>query len=224
MKIFSLLILSSVLSINAFAGDCATKAPRGSEWKDCKAARPNASVDQYLLTTDGDLYAYINKIDRLCQVTEGVSDFKTSRHPKDAAVIYYARGGDLYVANEVKVKGQCPSMTKKMIMANVKKYNVVSTNNTTIVNTALSTSGRFNAWDNTKVVYSDILVEDYLLNTNYKVKGKSFNTFVAFTLGYDHYITKVKGSASDESSYIKSTETNRSYKSIQEFKKSTNLE
>ena len=109
-------------------------------------------------------------------------------------------------------------------MANVKKYNVVSSNNTTIVNTALSNSGKFLAWDNTKVVYSDILVEDYLLNTNYKVKGKTFNTFVAFTLGYDHYITKVKGSSSEDSSYIKSTETDRPYKSIQEFKKTMKVE
>ncbi len=222
MKLLSVLLLTAIVSGNAFAADCATRAPRGSEWKECKNARSNASVDQYLLTTDGDLYAYITKIDTLCQVTSGVSDFKNSLHPKDAAVMYYVRGGDLYVANEVKVKGQCPSMTKKMIMPNVKKFSVVGTNNTTIVNTALSKSGEFVAWDNVKPVYKDILVEDYLLNRNYGSKGKSFSSYVAFTLGYDHYITKVKGQSDD--SYIKAKESARTYDSIQDFKKAMNVE
>ena len=120
MKHSVLILLSALISMNAMAADCLTKAPAGSRWKECKNARANASVDQYLISEDGDLYAYIEKIDRLCQVTNGVKDFKISLHPKDAAVMYYVRNNDLYVANEVAVKGNCPEMKKKVIMPKVK--------------------------------------------------------------------------------------------------------
>jgi hypothetical protein len=78
------------------------------------------------------------------------------------------------------------------------------------------------AWDNVKPVYRDILVEDYLLNRNYGSKGKSFSSYVAFTLGYDHYITKVKGQSDDN--YIKAKESARTYDSIQDFKRAMNVE
>lgn len=222
MKLYFTLVLSVFVSVSAMAADCMTQAPKGSRWKECKNARSNVSVDQYLLSTDGDLYTYIEKIDRLCQVTNNVKDFKISIHPRDAAVLYFERSGDLYVANEVKVKGDCPEMKKKVIMTNVKKYNVVGNTKTTIVNTALSQSGEFVAWDNVKPVYKDILVEDYLLNRNYGSEGKSFSSYVAFTLGMDHYVTKVKGQK--DGSYIKSKDSGRAYRDLQSFKRDMNID
>jgi hypothetical protein len=176
-----------------------------------------------MLTTDGDLFAYIKKNDLLCAVTNNVADMKTSRHPKDAAVLYFVRNSDLYVAHQVINRaGNCPEMSKKVLMQNVKKYSVVLNTKTTIVNTALDRAGNFVAWDNNRVVYKDSLVKDYLLNKNYANSGKPFSSYVAFTLDVSGYITKIEGRADNR--YINNKSTNKRYQSIQDFKREVNLE
>jgi len=221
-KLALVLSLGLFAATQTFAADCATRAPKGSRWAECTNARSNATVDQFMLTTDGDLYAYMKKNDLLCSVTNNVADMKTSRHPKDAAVLYFVRNGDLYVANQVSNRsGNCPEMSKKVLMTNVKKYNVVQNTKTTIVNTALDKGGNFLAWDNNRVVYKDILVKDYLLNKNYASEGKPFSSYVAFTLDISGYITKIEGRADNR--YINNKSTNKRYNSIQDFKRDMNL-
>jgi hypothetical protein len=215
-------LLAFFASDSSFAAKCATKAPSHARWKECTNARPNAKVDQFLLTENGDLYAYLAKSDLLCSVTNNVTDMKVSRHPRDAAVLYFERQGNLYVAHNVRNNGfNCPEMSKKVLMNNVKKFNVVSNNNTTIVNTALSEQGEFLAWDNSRVVYSDRLVKDYLLNTNYGAEGKAFNRYVAFTIDYSGYVTKLEGRS--EYNFIQSKDSNKRYSSLQSFKRDVGL-
>jgi len=225
MKLFTLLILSSLLSVNTFAANCGAIAPRGSVWKECKMARANSGVDEYLLATDGLLFAKINKLGgRLCQVTNGVTDVKISLHPMDAASAYFVRMGDLYVSNPVRVGYECPAMSHKVIMRNVKKYSVVSNPRTTIVNTALSTSGEFTAWDNVRPVYQEFSIADYSMNLNYgeKINGRGvpYSSYVAFTIDNFGFVTKIKG---EGAALIKSKDANRRFSSIAEFKNSIGL-
>jgi len=217
-KLLLVLALSSVSFVNVQAAECVAKAPRGTLWKECLNARPNSAVDQYMLDNAGDLYSYIGSIGRVCQVTTRVSNLKISMHPMDAAIMYFEKDGNLYDANETRVMGQCPKVKTKMIMANVEKYSVVGNSNTTVVNMALSRGGDFIAWDNINPVYKDTMVTDYLVNSsNYGVRGAPFSSYVAFTLGSDHMITKVKGHAQN-GTLVKASDDRGYYNSIQEFK------
>ncbi len=225
MKVSFLFVLSFLFIGEAsHAARCATSAPSHTRWVECTNARSNALVDQYLLNNAGDLYAYIARYDLLCSVTNQVKDMKVSRHPRDTAVLYFERQGDLYVAHNLRSRGaQCPEMSKKVIMPNVKKFNVVSSNETTVVNTALSQFGEFLAWDNHRVVYSDRNVSDYLLNRNYASNGKAFSNYVAFTIDTWGYVTKVFGQAT-LNVLPNSKETKKRYSSIQDFKRQVGLE
>jgi hypothetical protein len=225
MKKTVLFVFLFVLSAqSSFAARCATEAPRGSRWKECTNARSNAVVDQFLLNDSGDLFAYISRSRLLCSVTNAVSDMKVSGHPRDNAVLYFVRQGDLYIAHNVRSNGRnCPDMSKKELLRNVKKYNVVSNTATTVVNTALSRGGEFLAWDNNRVVYHDRLVQDYLLNRNYASSSKAFNSYVAFTIDYAGFVTKVEGQAS-YNALPGSKETKKRYSSIQQFKREFNLD
>ena len=223
----SVLILSTQMAVASECKNPAFPAPRGTFWKECKRARANTEIDQFLLTNTGDLYGYINKIHQPCQITNNVNDFKSSQHPDDAAVLYFERSDDLYVLNETRAfQGQCPSMIKKVIMQRVKKWNVVSNTNTTIVNTALSEAGQFTAWDNVRPVYSEANVSDYVLNQNYGAKGKPFSSYVVFTLGYDHFVNKIEGRAKANYvfEYIPSKESNKQYYDLKEFKSDFRLQ
>ena len=219
-KLLLALILSSVSFVNVQAAECVAKAPRGTVWKECLNARANTAVDQYMLDNAGDLYSYIGRINRICQVTSRVKNMKVSMHPNDAAVLYFEKDGNLFDANEVRIASQqCPQMKTKELMAGVEKYSVVGNSNTTVVNMALSKSGEFIAWDNNQAIYKDIGVKDYLVNSsNYGVPRAPFTTFVAFTLGYDSKITKIKGHAAQGGMLVKSSDDPGYYVSIQEFK------
>jgi len=196
MKKSGLLVLLLFVGIAdaSFAARCAVNPPSRTKWVECTNARPNAMVDQYLLSQSGDLYAYIAKRDLLCSVTNNVKRMKASGHPKDQAVLYFVRQGDLYVAHNLRSNGQnCPEMSKKMIMRNVRKYNVVSSNESIAVNTALSEFGEFLVWDNRQVVYSDQSIKDYMLNPNFGQHGKPYSKYLLFTLNYAASVTKVMG-------------------------------
>lgn len=194
------------------------------DYKECKNARRNDLADQYLLDKKGNLFRAVEN--QKCQITSNVDSFKISMHPNDSAVAYYESKDDLYVVHNQGTtrSGNCPPVSKKKIMSNVKEYSVVSNTNSFIVNAALDKSGKFEAWDNIKTVYSDKNVEDFMMNTCYKVEGKSFNTIVLFTIDRSGYVTKVR---MEESAggwvYNKSNETNRQYRNIADFKERENV-
>lgn len=196
-----------------------------AKYKECKEARKNDTADRYMLGHDGTLYRRINKA--TCAVTGNVQSFKISQHPNDVAVIYYKKNGDLYLVNkdkEVRGRGQCPSAegNTKRLMKDVKKYTVTSNTDTTIVNAALDNSGVFSAWDNVKVVYTDSTIEDFQMNECFGVKGKSFNSYVLFTLDRFDHISKVKVT---KEKYLKddSKLTTEKYSKISTFKDKQNV-
>jgi hypothetical protein len=190
-----------------------------SKYKSCKQARKNDTADRYMLAHNGTLFRRINSA--VCAITDGVEDFKISQHPNDNAVIYYRKNGDLYMVNkdlEVKPQGQCPSAkgNTKPLMLGVTKYTVTSNLNTTIVNSALDRTGTFHAWDNSKVVYRDVGVEEFTMNECFGSKGKAFNSYVLFTRDSGNYVTKVKVSNGTFVKDASSTSQNRFY-SISSF-------
>lgn len=197
-----------------------------AKYKVCKEARKNDIADRYMLGHDGTFYRRINKA--TCAITQGVQDFKISQHPKDLAVVYYKKNNALHMINQDKerrVSGQCPSAegNTKVLMKNIAKYTVTSSENTTIVNAALDKKGLFQAWDNKEVVYKDSGVEEYQMNECYKAKGKSFSSYVLFTRSYSDQITKVKAEKSGR--YVKdaSKETHQRYNSIGQFVEEANV-
>lgn len=161
-------------------------------------------ADSYTLMPNGDFFREVNGLK--CQVTNKVEDFKISSHPRDAALAYFVKGSDLWVVNTSAepAEGNCPKTVSKVIMSNLAKvgtkyeYWVTSTINTTVVNSARNIFGRFTAWDNTKPVYSsDTSIIDVDMNQCFGVKGKAFNTYVAFLLTSSHSVIKLKGDPSD---------------------------
>lgn len=197
-----------------------------SKYKECKEARKNDIADRYMLAHNGTLYRRINNA--TCSITDEVKDFKISRHPNDVAVIYYIKNNDLYLVNkdkEYRSNGQCPSAkgNTQLLMKNIDKYTVTSNVQTTIVNSALDKSGNFKAWDNKKVVYTDLNIAEYQMNLCYGSQGKSFSSYVLFTLDNYGHIVKVKTSGAG--SFVKddSRMARDRYKSISEFKKDNNV-
>ncbi|MEK6773151.1 MAG: hypothetical protein AABY64_04355 [Bdellovibrionota bacterium] len=198
------------------AAECMLKG----DYKECKNARTNDWADQYLLDNKGNLFRAVGG--QKCQVTDKVSSFKISQHRSDSAVIYYEREDALYVVHNQGTKsGNCPSVSKKKIMDNVKEYSLVPNPNTFIVNAALDKNGSFVAWEDVRPAYSDNNVTDYVMNTCYKQEGKSFNTVVLFTIDRSGSVTKVRV---EESGgiwvYNKSNTTNKRYNSLKDFKES----
>ena len=216
-KFVKSLIVSASLFV-ALAGSASTAQAADT----VKQARSNDVASQYVLEDDGDFFRKVG--DHTCQITTNVDEFKISRHPNDAAMVYFVKGGDLWVLHNADIPGhgQCPAASKNMIMEDIAKvsskmrYTLVNTIKTTIVNAAMSTQfgGFFVAWDNTKPVFQAADVKDYLMNTCYGTKGKVYNTYVAFVLTDDNKIIKVKGK-SPENSIV---DNNRTYESVQEFK------
>lgn len=191
--LFSVLALS-FLSMSAFAEPSVVSAcSNGKNWQ-CKNARSSdGAVDQYMLDkATGNFYRYF-KNGRTCQITSNVKDFKISQHPNDVAVVYYESNNDLYIVrNQGTQSGDCPPVSKKVLMANVKEWKMVSNTNTTIVNAASDVNGNFIAWDNTHSVYSDIRIVDFQMNQCFGASGKSFSSYVLFTLDSQGNVNKVK--------------------------------
>ncbi len=191
-----------------------------------KSARRNDVADEYELTTNGDFFRYVGS--NKCQITNNVADFKISQHPNDAAMVYFLKkksgNQDLYVLhNSTGGSSQCPKASTKMIMEDIKKYTVTSNTNTTIVNAALSHSGRFAAWDNSAVVYSDNGVTDYQMNQCFGVAGRSFKTYVLFTQDRSRAVTKVKVDEAGRGIVDGSKSTSETYANITEFNRSQNV-
>jgi len=178
-----------------------------------KQARANDVASEYVLENNGDLFRIIRGTDIKCQVTTRVSDFKISQHPNDVAMIYFKRDGDLYLLRNGDRRGQCPIANKSVLVTGVRKYSVVSTTDTTIVNVALSNSGELAAWDNTNVRVSKSNVSDYKMYQYYGVSGKPFSTYVLFAINYGGSVLKVKGVNPEESKWDES----RRFSSIDDF-------
>lgn len=177
-----------------------------------KNARQGDVASKYVLD-DGRLYRVVNGNN--CDITTGVEDFKVSQHPNDKAMIYFKKAGDLYALLNTAAPsaGTCPKATKSVLLKGVKKYNVVSSTDTTLVNTALSTSGAFRAGKNSGPAYRQTAISDYALNTCYNQQGKSFSTYVAFLLKDNGEVVRVKGKTPEDSKVVAGR-----YTSLNQFK------
>jgi hypothetical protein len=197
-------------------------AASGAQAKDIvKQARANDVADKYVLTDEGTLYRTVNG--RRCDVTTNVDNFKISQHPNDRAMVYFKKNGDLYVLGRSTPSYGCPKANTKVLMENVKKYSVTSNTQTTIVNVALSKSGKFVAWDNVAPVLTtpyDVIADDYQMNQNFGADGKPFSSYVAFVhTARGGAIMKVKGINPEGSKW----DTSRYYTSIRDFKEANGL-
>ncbi len=189
------------------------KKPKGHNFRTIassskKNARKNDIASSYELT-NGNFYRYVkgNK----CQITNNVTSFKVSQHPNDAAVAYFVRDGDLYVLHNASSSGDCPKTSRKNIMNDVKKYSVIPSTKSTIVNVALKSSGYFNGWDNKNTVLSLIGVADYHVSHCFGSR-KSFSTYILFAINHLGTVTKVKNDGSYKTH-------NGWYNSLDEFKR-----
>ena len=236
MKKTSVSILLSTLVISAisFAGkDDVKQCPNdGKDYKECKLARKSdQGASKYLLMESGQLLRITDDNGVKCTIDQDVLDIKVSMHPKDAAVLYYTKKSDsgkkLVVVNNIDgdFAGKCMKVAKKTLAENVKEFSVVSNSHTTIVNAALTKSGEFLAWDNTNVVYRDLGVTDYQMNTCYGSEGKSFSSYALFTIDQSGTVNKVKGESSNGfiSKFIKAPADNGRYNSIRDFIESRNV-
>lgn len=196
-----------------------------------KKARANDLVDSYTLTNDGRLFRTMSSGAK-CDVTTGVEDFKISQHPNDAAMIYYIKDRALYYLKNIKgaERGKsCPSANKQKLISDVKRqdgkfqYHVVSNTNTDLVNTALSSSGKFYAWPNSGSPVTFSGVESYKLNACYGAQGKSFNTYMVFLRKNNGSIAKVKGNANNKGLIEVKTDDSQFYGSVSEFTSRNNV-
>lgn len=206
-------------SLFATALVLALSAASGAQAKDIvKKARANDVADTYVLTDEGTLYRTVNG--RRCDVTTNVDNFKISQHPNDRAMVYFKKNGDLYVLGRSAPSYSCPKANTKVLMENVKKYSVTSNTQTTIVNAALSKSGKFVAWDNVAPVLTVSGADDYQMNQNFGAEGKPFSSYVAFVHSdRGGSVMKVKGITPSASKW----DSSRYYSSIRDFKEANGL-
>ena len=177
-----------------------------------KKARSNDLASEYILDDRGNFFRKVrgNK----CQITNRVESFKVSQHPNDAAVAYFKKDGDLYVLHNASRSGQCPKTSKKVIVEDIKKYSVISSTNTTVVNLTLDRNGKFLGWDNKRAVVRAYNVDTYKHNECFGVKKKSFKSYVAFAIDRHGSVLKVKGHNPGSSKW-----SHKTYDSIKDFKR-----
>jgi hypothetical protein len=188
--------------------------------QESKQARANDVASKYTLKKNGDFFRTIRGNE--CQITSGVENFKVSQHPKDVAVAYYKKAGDLYVLHNVAGDtSQCPKTSKNMIVGSIKKYTVVSSTKTIIVNMTLDRNGRFLAWDNKKALLELNSINTYVNNDCYGVDGKSHNSYVAFAISNSGKVTKVRGGENGIVQTVVDSSTR--YADIEDFKRSNNV-
>jgi hypothetical protein len=207
-------------SLFATALVLALGAASGAEAKDIvKKARANDVADTYVLTDSGTLYRTVNG--RRCDVTTNVANFKISQHPNDLAMVYFKKNGDLYVlGRSFPTYNGCPKANTKILLESVKKYSVTSNTKTTVVNVALSESGKFVAYDNFAPVLTVSGADDYQMNQNFGAEGKAFSSYVTFVhTARGGYIMKVKGNSPEASKW----DTSRYFSSIRDFKEANGL-
>lgn len=200
----------------------AAECLNGKNW-DCKNARKNDPADQYMLDGSGNLYRYFKTSKRTCQVTSNVKDFKISMHPNDHAVIYYESNNKLFVVHPQGASGDCPPVAKKVIMDNVKEWKMATNRDTTIVNAALDESGKFVAWDDSRPVYVQYNVVDFQMNQCFRVQGKSFSSYVLFTLDRSGDVKKVKMTEDYIFIYNNSEIERGNWRDISDWKQSRNV-
>ncbi|MFK7826132.1 MAG: hypothetical protein AB8G05_18410 [Oligoflexales bacterium] len=167
-KILSFMMVSVFASNAAFA-------------ETSKQARKNDLAQSYLLEDSGNLFRMVkgNK----CQITNNVSSFKVSQHPNDLAMIYFEKAGDLYMLrNAVDRSGKCPKAEKKLLLKSVKKYSIIPSTKSIIVNIALSNSGELRAWSNDKVIVSHQNVSKYKVNPTFGKSGDENTDTIAFII------------------------------------------
>ena len=156
-----------------------------------KQARPNDVADSYVLTS-GNLFRMVkgNK----CQITNNVKDFKVSQHPNDLAMIYFEKGGDLYMLrNAADLSGNCPKAEKKVLVKSIKKYSVIPSTKSIIVNITLSNSGLLQAWDNNKVISTQSNVAEYKVNNTFGKAGDVDADTIAFIRDNQQNAYKING-------------------------------
>ena len=205
--------MKKFLSLTVLAITALTFA--GPAFAETKKARDNDLVDSYELE-DGKLSRQIGNMK--CDVTNGVTSFKVSQHPQDAAMIYYMKDGDLHYlknpAGAVRKNGQCPKAEKAMLLANVKDYTVVSSEKTKIVNMALTEGGRLVGWPNTgRPLVDKQGIKTLKMNPCNDKAGYSFKRYVAFGEARDGTVLKIEGDKPEDSAF-----TPERFDSISEFK------
>ena len=198
----ALLISTVLVSGLATAGQDDTKnCPKdGKSYKECKIARSNdKGARKYLLSSSGQLQRITDDNGVKCTIDQDVVDMKVSQHPTDTAVLYFTKvnksGKALVAVNNVDgdFAGQCLKSKKTTLMENVKEFSIVPSKDTTIINAALSKTGQFKAYDSKKVVYQDVGIVDYQINTCFGQQGKAFSSYGLFTIDRSGIVTKVKG-------------------------------
>jgi hypothetical protein len=204
----------------AITREPASACMNGKPWQ-CKTARRNDPADQYMLDKNGNFYRYFKSSKQLCQVTSNVSDFKISQHPTDSAAVYYTTNeNELFVVHSQGVSGNCPPVSKKSIMTDVKEYKVVSNTHSTIVNAALTNGGHFVAWGDVDALISQNDVVDFEMNNCFGSEGKSFNSYVLFTLDTNGDVRKVKVGESFSYVFDESSTQRGSWSRLSEWKDS----
>lgn len=211
--------MNKLLSLSVLAITAITFA--APAFAEPKKARDNDLVDSYELLDNSKLVRRIGNLS--CDVTSGVTSFKVSQHPNDAAMIYFMKDGDLHYlknpAGAVRKKGECPKAEKALLLANVKDYTVVPTQKTEIVNMALTHEGRLVAWPNTGRPLVDVNgIKELKMNPCNDQAGFSFKKYVAFAESRDGRILKIEGDKPSDSAF-----TPESFDSIGDFKEKQNV-
>lgn len=204
MIITSLLALSTV---SAFA-------------ETVKNARANDVASKYILADSGTFSRVIRASGLKCDITTNVADFKVSGHKNDVAMVYFKRKGDLFILRNISGdKDRCPKADKKVLVAGIRKYTVVSnaSEETKIVNLTLDNAGNFRAWDNNRAVVNVAGIKDFVNNECFGKQGASFSSYTAFGIKYDGRVVKVKGRSAN------AVVDNVYYTSLSEFKASNNV-
>jgi len=211
-------------------------------------ARKGDVAKSYVLDDNGNFFRMVSvkkgrKTKEIkCQITDKVESFKVSKHSEDRAMAYYIRldswnNPALYsVANGKVNEGGCPEAKTGKLLDSIKwdtndsayAYSVITNTgiDSTIVNIALTDSGRFVAWDNTKQVFSQTRIEDYVMNVNnYGVvnsetdRGVKWSSYAVFLIDRDGYVMKVKGQSPNDSKW----DNSRRYSSLRDFKTSNGI-
>ncbi len=179
-----------------------------------KNARKNDIADSYELDKNGNFYRYIGK--RKCQITNNVDSFKVSQHPEDEAVVYFVKDRDLYVLHNASFSGNCPKTSKKNILHNVKKYSIVPSAKTNVVNVALDNNGILVAWGNSSRLYRIYGIENYHINNCFG-SGKSFSSYLLFASNmFFNIVYKIKSNGDNKAHP-------GFYESISDFKESVGV-
>lgn len=182
-----------------------------------KQARAGDPAEAYVLKQNQRFYRVFSG--KLYWLDDRVEDFKISQHPADAAYVYYIRKGNLKVMDQGERQYQIEEGIKHDTGSGRYKYNVIPSDQSLIVNTALTVKGKFIAWGNTKVLYSSERaqlgpIKDYRINPGF-ASGKPFSSYVVFLIDYNGFVTKIRGKNPEDSK----TDYSRSYHDLKEFMK-----